>query len=105
MSARWNESRNICKRIIVEGDLVLLTPASFGSGRREELTDIPLLRDSKDGVPLLTGSTIAGATRAYLREWENGYEVAEPERVTKSSQKLFGDVVEGPTIQEDEKES
>jgi CRISPR/Cas system CSM-associated protein Csm3 (group 7 of RAMP superfamily) len=70
-----NESRKIIARIVVEGDLVLQTPAHFGNGDTDDLTDMPLLVDPFDGkTPLLTGATITGALRSYLREREHGYE-------------------------------
>jgi CRISPR/Cas system CSM-associated protein Csm3 (group 7 of RAMP superfamily) len=67
-------SRRAIARIIVEGELVLQTPAHFSNGDRDELTDTPLLLDPLDGkTPLLTGATIAGALRSHLRERERGY--------------------------------
>ncbi len=67
-------SRRIITRIVVEGDLVLQTPAHFSNGDTDELTDMPLLVDPLDSkTPLLTGASIAGALRAYLRERERGY--------------------------------
>src|SRR6266516_3188213 len=67
-------SRKIERRIVVEGDLVLQTPAHFGNGDGDDLIDMPLLTDSLDGkTPLLTGSSIAGALRGYLREREHGF--------------------------------
>lgn len=67
-------SRRIIARIVVEADLVLQTPAHFGNGDTDELTDMPLLADPLDGKrPLLTGASIAGALRSYLRERECGY--------------------------------
>jgi CRISPR/Cas system CSM-associated protein Csm3 (group 7 of RAMP superfamily) len=69
-----NESRGVITRIIVEGDLVLQTPAHFGNGDGDDLTDMPLLADPSDEkTPLLTGTSIAGALRSYLREREEGY--------------------------------
>lgn len=68
--ALWHPSkaRKIIGRIVVEGDLVLLTPAHFGNGDSSDETDLPLLRDSFDPArPLLTGASLAGALRAYLR--------------------------------------
>ena len=62
-----NESRRIVKRIIVEGDLVLQTPAHLGNGDGDEVVDLPLLVDAVDGKsPLLLGTSIAGALRSYL---------------------------------------
>ncbi len=76
VDALWagKQSRKIISRIVVEGDLVLQTQAHFGNGDTDELVDMPLLVDPLDGrTPLLTGSSIAGALRSYLRERERGY--------------------------------
>jgi CRISPR/Cas system CSM-associated protein Csm3 (group 7 of RAMP superfamily) len=59
-------SREIRKRIVVEGRLTLLSPTHLGNGDADT-TDMMLLRDASDRMPLLTGSTLAGALRAYLR--------------------------------------
>jgi len=62
--------RNIYKRIIVKGTLVLDTPTCLGSGDSDSLTDLALLRDSvDDDKALLTGASIAGALRNYLHEY------------------------------------
>lgn len=45
-------SRHIIKRIVVEGDLVLETPAHFSNGDGDEVTDMPLLVDPLEGKPL-----------------------------------------------------
>ena len=67
-------SRRIVRRIVVEGDLVLQTPAHFGNGNGDNQVDMPLLTDPLDGkTPLLTGASIAGALRSYLRERELGF--------------------------------
>jgi CRISPR/Cas system CMR subunit Cmr4 (Cas7 group RAMP superfamily) len=67
-------SRKIVRRVVVEGDLVLQTPAHFGNGDGDNLVDMPLLTDPLDGkTPLLTGASIAGALRGYLREREHGF--------------------------------
>ncbi|HEU5382392.1 MAG TPA: RAMP superfamily CRISPR-associated protein [Ktedonobacteraceae bacterium] len=67
-------SRQIVRRIVVEGDLVLQTPAHFGNGDGTNLIDIPLLIDPFDeSAPLLTGASIAGALRNALREREHGF--------------------------------
>jgi CRISPR/Cas system CSM-associated protein Csm3 (group 7 of RAMP superfamily) len=68
MSIGWRESREIVERIIVEGNLVLLTPTSLGNGDNDGLTDMSLLLDEAEGKALLTGTSIAGALRNYLRE-------------------------------------
>lgn len=62
-------SRHIVRRIIVEGDLILQTPSHFGNGDSSDLLDMPLLVDPHDNkTPLLTGASIAGALRSYLRQ-------------------------------------
>lgn len=94
MSARWNENRKIARRILIRGRLTLITPARFGGGEDGPVTDMPILRDAQTRQPLLPGSSIAGAMRAYLRERLQGYEESEPDNVTLLSQKLFGDVLE-----------
>lgn len=84
-------SRRITARIVVEGDLVLQTPAHFSNGDTDELTDMPLLVDPLDGkTPLLTGASIAGALRSYLRERERGY--ARRANATSATVLLFGSV-------------
>jgi len=76
-------SRGIKARIVVEGELVLLTPAHFGNGDGSDATDMPLLTDSLDPTrPLLTGASLAGALRAYLRRFSGNN--------TSLDQALFG---------------
>jgi len=72
----WLKSRRIVERIIIEGDLELLTPAHFGSGDTEGPADLSLLRDAYDGSALLPGASIAGALRNYWRERTRGYGAA-----------------------------
>lgn len=69
----WRRSRCIRGRIIIEGELELLTPAHFGSGHAEGATDLELLRDAYDGSALLLGTSIGGALRNYWRERTRGY--------------------------------
>jgi CRISPR/Cas system CSM-associated protein Csm3 (group 7 of RAMP superfamily) len=100
MSARWdnNNTRRIVKRLVITGKLTLLTPARFGGGEgditRQATTDMPLARDPQTKKPLLSGASIAGALRNYLREWELGYERSEPANASSITQLLFGDVLE-----------
>ncbi|NJN98274.1 MAG: hypothetical protein HC875_31400, partial [Anaerolineales bacterium] len=73
---RWlieDDGEGIVERIVVTGKLILETAAHFGNGEVSVLTDMPLLRDPLDGQALLSGASIAGAIRHYLREYENGY--------------------------------
>jgi CRISPR/Cas system CMR subunit Cmr4 (Cas7 group RAMP superfamily) len=74
---RHKSNRHIIKRIIIRGTLVLDTPTSLGSGDADSPTDLPLLRDSISNHALLTGSSIAGALRNYLREHSKGYEESD----------------------------
>src|SRR5438128_9266254 len=95
LAAFWsgNQSRKIIKRVVVEGDLKLQTPAHLGNGDGDDLTDMPLLLDPFDEAqgkarPLLTGASIAGALRSYLREREHNYR--QSVNRTSNSLLLFG---------------
>lgn len=66
MSERWKNHWDICERIVIEGQLVLDSPAHFGNGDVSALMDMPVMRDPVDGTFVLTGASIAGALRAYL---------------------------------------
>ncbi|GAB4551340.1 MAG: RAMP superfamily CRISPR-associated protein [Anaerolineae bacterium] len=80
-------SRRINKRIIVEGDLRLETPAHFGSG--DEMGSlVPLIADEITNQPLLTGASIAGALRSYLWTREHGY--GKTQSSTGMAALLFG---------------
>lgn len=84
-------SRRIEQRVVVEGALVLQTPAQFGNGDGDDLTDMPLLIDACDGVsPLLTGATLAGALRAYLHRREQGYRQPGAPQQGTLTELLFG---------------
>ncbi|HAO11733.1 MAG TPA: hypothetical protein DCQ51_11330, partial [Planktothrix sp. UBA8407] len=85
------DHRRIIKRIIIRGSLILNTPTCLGSGDADSPTDMPLLRDSLDDkYALLTGSSIAGALRNYLRERNKGY--GKSDRRIDIAAKLFGDL-------------
>ena len=91
-------SRKITGRTIISGTLVLDSPAHFGNGDVAGITDMPLLRDPSDGItPLLTGSSIAGAMRCYLRELENGYGIISHKQ--DYSERLFGGLINATTNQ------
>lgn len=66
--------RKIYKRIIIRGFLVLDTPTCLGSGDTDGNIDLQILRDSIEDKALLMGSSIAGALRNYLREYQNSDE-------------------------------
>lgn len=82
--------RPIIKRLIVRGTLILNTPTCLGSGDQDSPTDLSLIRDSISSHALLTGSSIAGALRNYLREYEQGYNADEPKSDRPTSLSLFG---------------
>lgn len=83
-------SRKIVERIVIEGTLVLETPAHFGSGEDAGVV-MSLLVDSLDGTtPLLTGASIAGALRSYLWSYERGYNVAQKDGKNTATSLLFG---------------
>jgi len=85
------DHRHIIKRIIVRGLLVLDTPTCLGQGDADSPTDLPLLRDSlHENHALLTGSSITGALRNYLREHSKGY--GESDSRQDLAAKLFGDL-------------
>ncbi len=82
-------SRQVAERVCIRGKLVLETPAHFGNGDAVGLADIPLLMDPLEGKqPLLTGSSIAGALRSYLREYEHG--CRSPGKQNDLGDRLFG---------------
>lgn len=75
---RLNRNQHpIAQRIIVRAILILDTPTCLGSGDADSPTDLALLRDSVSDSALLTGASIAGALRNYLRECEHGYGAGE----------------------------
>ncbi|MCS3924842.1 RAMP superfamily CRISPR-associated protein [Methanosalsum natronophilum] len=86
--AHWSRSRNISERLIISGTLVFNTPVAFGSNDDDGLVDNKVELDPLEGKALLTGSTIAGALRNYLREFENGY--FNKGIVSDLSSKIFG---------------
>ncbi|MFP4411320.1 RAMP superfamily CRISPR-associated protein [Coleofasciculus sp.] len=88
---RHKSNRHIIKRIIVRGTLVLKTPTCLGNGDADSPTDLPLLRDSISNHALLTGSSIAGALRNYLRERNKGYNISD--RRHEIVAQLFGDLM------------
>lgn len=80
-------SRKINKRIIIEGNLILETPAHFGSG--DEMGSlVPLIVDEMTNQPLLTGASIAGALRSYL--WTREYGYGEKQASNGMAALLFG---------------
>ena len=99
-------TRDVDTRLVICGELVLCSPASFGDGERGEAVDLMLLRD-RDGRPLLQGTSLAGAMRSYLRSREYGYRTAEARDGRGYAAALFGGVkgqpdgAQSPLIVED----
>ena len=88
MTTKRASHRFITERWVVTGKLVLETPAHFGNGDADPLTDMPLLVDETSGAPLLHGTSIAGALRNYLRERDMGY--GKKEKSGSLVSRLFG---------------
>ncbi len=59
MTSKRNTHRSVVERILVRGTLVFESPAHFGSGEADALTDMPVLLDEASGAPLLPGTSIA----------------------------------------------
>lgn len=72
-TAGSKRSRGVVERILVKGELVLETPTHLGGETGYDFVDMPVLLDAVDGRPLLTGASLAGALRNYLRTREVGY--------------------------------
>jgi CRISPR/Cas system CSM-associated protein Csm3 (group 7 of RAMP superfamily) len=60
--------------------LILDTPTCLSNGDSDDSIDLMLLRDSLEDKALLTGSSIAGALRNYLREY-GGYDALDESRL------------------------
>ncbi|AFZ28133.1 putative RAMP superfamily protein probably involved in DNA repair [Cylindrospermum stagnale PCC 7417] len=82
--------RIILERIIITGTLILDTPTCLGNGDADGSTDLMLLRDSISSKALLTGTSIAGALRNYLHEYQYGYGQDEKHQNDNLSTYLFG---------------
>jgi CRISPR/Cas system CMR subunit Cmr4 (Cas7 group RAMP superfamily) len=85
-----DETCGITRRLIITGDLELTTPTHLGNGDTEGSTDMPLLRDVLEERPLLTGTSLAGALRAYLLARVAGYCMQEQKGQTALVELLFG---------------
>ena len=74
MSTLWQkaDSRQLTKRLVIKGDLVLETPAHFGGGP-PGLVDMTLRLDPLEGIPVLRGTSLAGVLRSYLRKRQSGF--------------------------------
>ena len=79
------EPRPLAARWVVCGKLTLETALHLG-GVPSDLVDMPVLRDARQGRPLLPGTTLAGALRSALADRLAGYGGGEPALVAH----LFG---------------
>lgn len=64
---------SVVKRIVYRVELLFVSPISVSSGY-EGMTDSDVLRDY-DGHPFISGSSIAGAFRAYVQSKNNGNDI------------------------------
>lgn len=88
MATNRTQHRSITERWVVTGSLILESPAHFGNGDADELTDMPLLVDELNKQPFLPGTSIAGALRNYLRERQLGF--GKKESGASLASDLFG---------------
>jgi CRISPR/Cas system CSM-associated protein Csm3 (group 7 of RAMP superfamily) len=77
--------RTLAARWTIRGTLTLETALHLG-GEGGERVDSPVLRDPREGLPLLPGTTLAGALRNALADRRAGYGKKEPQEIAK----LFG---------------
>jgi len=68
--------RSLAARWVVRGTLTIETALHLG-GEGTERVDMPVLRDPRDGKPLLPGTTFAGALRSALADRLLGYGESE----------------------------
>jgi CRISPR/Cas system CSM-associated protein Csm3 (group 7 of RAMP superfamily) len=88
------EHRHIVERIIVKGTLELTSPTCLSNGDTDSPVDIALQYDSISNHALLTGTSIAGALRNHLRDYEHGYGATE--QPTDLAALLFGGTRQDP---------
>lgn len=77
--------RPVAMRWAITADLVLESAAHFGGGPGDAAGTV-LLRDVREGRPLLPGTSLAGALRSHLADVLGGYRSDEDPRVAR----LFG---------------
>ncbi|PDW01976.1 RAMP superfamily CRISPR-associated protein [Candidatus Viridilinea mediisalina] len=94
--AQWHASREVATRLVVSGTLTLTSPAHLGNGDRGAHVDLPILRDALEDLPLLQGSSLAGALRNYLLAYEQGFYKAEERGAKNLAELLFGGVKGDP---------
>ncbi|WP_448382314.1 RAMP superfamily CRISPR-associated protein [Desulfosoma sp.] len=77
--------RSMVARWVITGEMRLETAAHFG-GEAKTAVDMTVLRDPRDGTPLLPGTSLAGALRSHLADVLGGYRSSE----SKHGAALFG---------------
>jgi len=80
-----NNVRTMAARWVIMGTMRLESAAHFG-GEGEGFADMKILRDPKNGGPLLPGTSLAGALRSHLADILFGYRADEQQEVSR----LFG---------------
>jgi CRISPR/Cas system CSM-associated protein Csm3 (group 7 of RAMP superfamily) len=98
--ARWDRTDGTAAAVLrVEGTLVATEPLHIDEGGEEEdpetTSDLTLLTDPRSGRPLLPGTTLAGALRAYLRAREHGFPGGESEEEDDRPEEGFASALFG----------
>ncbi len=71
------KARKLYVRWVVQGCLTLESAMHLG-GEEDRSVDMPILRDMREGAPLLTGTTFAGALRNALADRIAGFREKDP---------------------------
>ena len=77
--------RRFTARWVIMGELILKTAAHLGGGEGETV-DMVVLKDARDGLPFIPGTSLAGALRSHLADILGGYFSKEDPKVSQ----LFG---------------
>lgn len=98
--ARWDRTAGAAAAVLrVECTLVATEPLHIDEGGEEEdpetTSDLTLLTDPRSGRPLLPGTTLAGALRAYLRAREHGFPGGESEEEDDRPEEGFASALFG----------
>ena len=89
------KSRGIIKRLLIEGDLLLESPAHLGVGDDDDI-DMALALDAREDKPVIWGTSLAGALRNYSNERYLGFPQnsedyeAKIDDQTSAANRLFG---------------
>ena len=78
------DPRRFRARWVLQGTVELVSAAHLGGTPEDGGVDAPVLRDRIERKPLLTGTSLGGALRAYLADLLGGYatgQAGEPEQV------------------------